>query len=369
MPYIPTMPKNRIFPVIGVATLIPLAAWAQAPAPKGSVQAATAAAEVPTDAEKQLDEAAKQVAALKSVEADIHQSVDMLDQAFTVSGRFLMGPDRRFSLRLEVSGLPDAKGTMSQVCDGTVLWDYQHVLESESYRRLEIAQVLERLKSPEIDEPLREGVMAQFGFGGPEALLKGLRRAVKFDQKEAGTLDGKEVWVLRGEWKDRSGLAPNSQPLPPTVALPPYVPSLVVLWVGKDNGWPYKLKLVGRVPAMVMETRKKGQDGQYIGSKSSIQQVKKTDITLEYRNVKLNPSLSTDEFVFQPPPSAKVEDQTQSLVAALDNYIATRARQKKDEAAKSEDPLLKESIQVPRPGDATPTLPGLPGGPGASPNP
>src|SRR4051812_33429830 len=121
MPYIPTMPKNRTFPALGIALLIPLAAWAQSPsepakapapaattpdatpaAPAGSTQAvqaaqtaAAAAAEAPTETETFLDGAIKAIDKLKTVSADIVQKVDMLDQKFNISGRYLKGQEGR----------------------------------------------------------------------------------------------------------------------------------------------------------------------------------------------------------------------------------------------------------------------------------
>ena len=56
---------------------------------------------------------------------------------------------------------------------------------------MSIKPIFERLNSPEIDAKTRDQIMTQMGFAGPDALLVGLRKSVKFDQKEEGTLDGK----------------------------------------------------------------------------------------------------------------------------------------------------------------------------------
>src|SRR5262249_11309433 len=155
-------------------------------------------------AETQLDAVIKALAALKSVAADLVQKVDMLDLKFEVQGRYLRAPDRRIYLKLSVSGLPDAAGAMLQICDGKTLWDYQKVLENEVYRKVEVAQVFEKLDGPGIDEESRKQIAAQLGFAGPEELIAGLRKLVKFDQaRESSTLDGKEVWVYRGTWRSR----------------------------------------------------------------------------------------------------------------------------------------------------------------------
>jgi outer membrane lipoprotein-sorting protein len=366
------MPKNQFLPAIAVASLLPLVAWAQVPGLPSldSGNAATAAKpaeEPPTEAEKTLDEAVKKVAALKSVSADITQSVDMLEQKFQVAGRYLKAPNHRVYLRLAVSGLPDSSGTMLQVCDGQTLWDYQQILDAQIYRKVEVGQVFEKLNAPEIDADLRDQVTTQLGFAGPEQLLKGLRRAVRFEQREAGTLDGKPIWILRGNWRSREGLtAPNQQPLPETATLPPYIPSFVILSIGQEDGWPHKLTLVGKAPSGLLDTRPRGPDGQPLGTLSSLQSVKPTRMELSYTNVKLNPDLKLEEFVFQAPPGAKVDDGTTMIVNGLDLMIQNQISRKRAEAAKTDGPLLDQTIPVPKPGGAevapapTPAIPTTP---------
>jgi len=382
MPYIPTMPKIRTRTAFGVAAiLLPLAAWAQtppAPGPGPVAPAAATPAEPPTDAEKDIDAAVKQMAALRSVATDVLQTVEMLDQKFEVFGRYLKAPNRRVYLSLKVRGLPDSSNsTLLQVCDGQTLWEYQEVLDSKVCQKLDVAQVLEKLRSGDIDTQVRDYVNSRLGLAGPEELLTGLRRSVKFVQKSEGTLDGKAVWVFRGDWRSREGLVgPNQQPMPALAPLPAYMPSVVTLSIGKDDGWPYKVMLQGRKPTVVIDTRGRGPDGRPIGSKSSIQDVTPTKIALEYKNVKLNPELSIDEFVFQPPPDVRTDDNTQQFVASLDQAIQMRAAQKKVEAAKAgadpsapsagagpalppaEDSLLKQSIEVPKAGGPAAPPPG-----------
>ncbi len=389
MPYIPTMPKNRIFSALGVALLIPVLAWAQAPAPEppaspkptaepaagAPAQPATAPAAAavpelpPTEVELFLDDAIKAVAALKTVSADVVQKVDMLDQKFEISGRYRKGLDNRLYLLLKIHGLPAASGELLQVCDGQTLWDYQVILDAKSYRKIEIAKVLERLKSPELDEEIRNGVTTQLYLKGPDELLKGLRKGVRFDQKESVTIDGKDYWRIAGEWKSREGLyGPNQAIPPPTAPLPPFVPSLVVVYLGKQDSWPYKVELIGRTPSVVMDNRRIGPDGRPQGTLSTIQKVKPTRIEINYTNVLLNTDLRAAEFDWQPPSDVKFEDGTPAILSTLDQAIQLRAAKKKAEAAKSEDPLLKSPIEVPRASDPGPAAP-APVIPSANPKP
>ncbi len=382
MPYIPTMPKNRTLFAIGAALLIPLAAWAQSPpaqAPPstqtpasapvpaaGSVEAAQAAkaaaaaeAEKPTESDLFVDAAIKAISALKTISADVRQSVDMLDQRFAVKGQYRKGLDHRVYLKLEVVDLPDVIGLMLQVCDGKFLWDARHVLDSKDYRRIEVGPVFEKLKSGDVDDAMREQVLTSLGFAGPDEMLKGLRTRVRFNQpKTLETINGKEYWVLRGEWKSREGLTgPNQAPIPLTAPLPAYVPSLVVVTLGKQDNWPYKIRLVGAQPTMLIDTRPRGPDGRPIGSASSIQKVRPTEIELVYENVKLDTELADKDFEITIPNDVRFEDKTQEIVGMLDQYLLIRANQKKAEAAKGDESVLKEPIPVPRLEGKAPTSP------------
>src|SRR5262249_31099374 len=145
-------------------------------------------------------------------------------------------------------------------------------------------------------------VMTQLGLAGPEVLLAGLRRAIRFEHHEEGVLEGKNVWILRGSRRNRQGLAgPDGPPALLNGLLPPYLPSDSSLYLGKDDGWPYKLVLMGRPLSVLLDTRKLGPGGRRIGSLSSIERPDPTRITLEYTNVKLNAAILVDEFAFQAP--------------------------------------------------------------------
>jgi len=352
----PAQPPAAVAPAPPPAT-----GAATAPAP-GAPPAATAAKpaeppqEPPTEAERLIDLAIKKIASVKSVSADMVQNIVMLKQKFDIKGRYLKGPASRTYLRLTLSGLPDSDGTMLQVCDGETLWEYQQILESKQYRKLSIKPIFERLNSPDIDTTTRDQILNQMGFAGPDALLVGLRKAVRFDQKEEATLDGKAMWVLRGTWRNRNGLTgPDQRPLPATGPLPAFVPSLATLYLGKDDGWPYRMDLVGKVPTILMDTRRVGPDGKVIGSKSSQEKVDASEIKLVYSNVQLNVPVRPEEFAFQAPPNATVEDNTELLIRGLDQAIQVQSMQKRAEAARQEGPDLQQPIDIPKPpADPTP---------------
>ncbi|APW60168.1 hypothetical protein [Paludisphaera borealis] len=346
----------------------PYRAVAQAPAPSAQPPAgqapaaspgtaAEAPAEPPTEAERLIDAAIKKIAAVKSVSADLQQNVKMLGQKFEIKGRYLKAPASKVYLKMSISGLPGSTGTMLQVCDGEVLWDYQQILESQAYRRLSVKPIFERLNSPDIDPAMRDQVLGGLGFAGPETLLLGLRKSIKFDQKEEGDWEGKPVYILRGTWRNREGLiGPDQQPVRPMGWLPAYVPSQANLYIGKEDGWPYKLELLGKVPTVLIDTRTVGPDGRIQGSKASVERPDPSEILLIYSNVQLNPTIRPEEFAFQAPANANVEDNTEMITKTLDNAINMQAMQKRAEAAKKEGSVLEQPLEIPTP-SATPEPP------------
>jgi outer membrane lipoprotein-sorting protein len=307
--------------------------------------------EPPTPAELVIDEAKAKLAKLQSCSAEIEERVDLLNQHFTIKGRYLKAPQYRIYFQLTLAGLPDTTGSSLEVCDGETLWKYQSILDQPLCQKLSIKPVMERLDSPEFDPKMREQAKEGMGFAGPEILLTGLRRLFRFDQeKEEAKLGDKTVWVLRGKWKSRQGLTDRGARQVPAIGLlPPYIPGLAVLYLGKDDGWPYKLELRGQKPTRLWDTRKDGPDGRKIGSLNSIQSVDPTVITLVYSNVKLNPTLNLDEFAFQAPNPAAVDDGTEMFVKQLDQMLAAQADRKKAEATKKEGPVLDQSLEIPTP--------------------
>jgi outer membrane lipoprotein-sorting protein len=313
------------------------------PAPPGQPGAATGEKpeEPPTPAERDIDAAIKKVAGLKSVTAELIQEVSTLNQKYSVKGSYRKGPNNLVYLRLTISGLTDSEATSLQVCDGETLWDYQVVLNSPFYRKMSIKPILERLHSPELNSTLRDQAITQMGMSGPETVLLGLRKALKFNLKEEDELDGKKMWKFRGTWKSRQGLVGlDGRPVAAGGFLPPYIPMDATLYLGKEDGWPYQLVLVGRKPSVL--TRRTGPTGRPIATKGAADSVSPSEIKLIYKDVKLNAKLRLEEFAFQAPPTANVDDSTEMLIKGLDQAIQMEIQRKKNEAAKKEGPTLDE---------------------------
>jgi outer membrane lipoprotein-sorting protein len=323
-----------------------------APAPKPE-QAAT-------NAVRLIDQAISQIAELDSVAADVVQTVEMLNQKFTIKGHYLKAPGWRVYLQLTVDGTADTNVKSLQVCDGETLWDFQEVFDSRLFTRLSIKPILERLVAPDLDRKTKESAITQMGFAGTEALLSSLRKYYVFDtaENEEKVVEGKAVWVLHGSWTRASGLlVPEARPAGPQGILAPYIPGDATLYLGKADYWPYKLVLAGKEPAVPLDTRRRGVNGEPIGARSSIERLEPTRIVLTYSDVRLNATISTDQFKAPTPPGAAADDRTETIMKGLDQALNTEVERKKREAARDEEPLRAQPIEIEIPPTAEPSAP------------
>lgn len=353
----PDMPYPRIYLTVGITLSFAALSWAAAFAQSSgsnanplskSLSSATSATDPPTEAERTLDNAIRKIKGLKSVSAKVRQDAEILDQKFQLDGVYRRAPGNRVFFQLGLKGLGKATGTMLQVCDGRTLWDFQEVLGTRSVRKTDIAKVLTKLQDPLFDSTIKEQILGGLGFSGPDALLAGLRKSFRFDQKQETTLDGQSAWLLRGNWNDFAALSkPGQPPLPPTVNLPPYVPSFVSLWIGKESGWPLKVEMLGKTPSLLgqVETRRPDAKGVTVpGStksapKAKVQvpasaQVQRSKLTLTYSDVSLDETLDPADFAFEAPRDANVLDSTEEILNGLDQYLLSLAAQKKAESAR-----------------------------------
>ena len=93
--------------------------------PTGQAASGAPAEEPPTEAERAIDEAIRKIAKLQSVAAKLEQDVDMLNQKFKITGRYLKAPNIATSTCCSRSprGCPIRAGSFLQVCDGETLWE------------------------------------------------------------------------------------------------------------------------------------------------------------------------------------------------------------------------------------------------------
>jgi hypothetical protein len=311
----------------------------------------------PLNAEQLLGEAINRAARLDSVSADLLETVEMLNQTFTVKGHFLKASGSRVYLELKVVGAGGASFTNLQVCDGETLWDHQDIAEFKVFTRLSLRPILERLTAADLDPKTKETTMSQIGIAGVDSLLAGLRSFYKFTSVDAepGMVDNQPVWILHGAWSSTRGLlAVDARPDSPPRLLPPYIPGEATVYLGKADYWPYKVALVGTQPAVPMDTRRRGLNGEPIGARSSIIKLEPTRIVLTYSNVTQNASIPADRFQAPAPRGSVMEDRTQSMLDALEKAPRIAIPKPKGEKAREPEPQDIPPIEIDLPGGARP---------------
>ena len=196
------------------------------------------------------------------------------------------------------------------------------------------------------------------GFAGPEALLVGLRKSVKFDQKEEESRSTASPSGFSaapgGTATDWSG--PTSARFPRPARCRPTSPAWPRSTWARTTAGPTSWILVGKVPTILQDTRRVGPDGRLIGSRSSIEKVEPSKIKLVYSNVQLNPG--------SPPRGVRLPGAPQRHRRGQHRADSSRASTRpsrprpcrnEPRPPSQEGPVLDQSIEIPKPpADPTP---------------
>ena len=359
------MPNKRF--ILSTLAILGVPLWLMAQEPAGRPTSLTGTPATSTElpgaaaADQVLQAAITKLRDRPTAVADISLQADMLNEKFRVVGQYLKATDYRVLLRLTVEGLADAQATTQQICDGTTIYNLSIAYDEQRISSIRLAPLLKALENPDADADFKEAVLTQFGFSGPEALLQGLRKAAEFDlgMKE-DDYEGRPVYILRGQWKDRESLGlpaggPNAQGAARIGFLPPYVPSQVALWVGRDNGWPYKLVMEGKVPSVLKEEPILDPTGRPIAKKPTAVRERPSRLTLTDNLI--DREVSPDEFQFRVPENARIDDLTDRVSVAIDAQISELSARRRSQGDGGQNDQI-DPLNAPRPDGAPAPSPG-----------
>ncbi len=207
-----------------------------------------------------LEAAVRTLESRRSISTKIFQEIDLFDKRLIGSGVYLeqrVGypsgdhcPLIRLELRIQ---LGDQTSSMVQVCDGRYLWTHRKLLGVGDLRRLDVAGAMRGLRQTE-EVPGRDKIEMLPGLGGLPKLLRGLHAAFDFHSAQRGLLklqdDSLPVWRLRGRWKPKMlvKVLPKQKKAieagkPADLSkLPEYLPDHVLLMLGHDDLFPYRIE-------------------------------------------------------------------------------------------------------------------------------
>ena len=186
-----------------------------------------------------------------TIKAEIRHQVNLFDKNLPGFGkyqeqRYLGKQFSRMELVIQLTG---QTSSLLQVCDGRFLWTYRKLGDEAKLTRVDVDRVMEHLGKAHATADIGQGMLP--ALGGLSQVLRGLNRSFDFTTAEPGRLGKQQrpVWRLVGRWKperlveilpDREkavhrGRADLSK-------LPGHVPDRVVLMLGQEDEFPYRIE-------------------------------------------------------------------------------------------------------------------------------
>ena len=266
------------------------------PAPAIAPPAAAADAGAAAESQKAtalFERMATNLAAKRSISARIRLNVEMFGKQLSGSGAYLQqgtGTERLSRLELRIA-LPQRNAAIEQVCDGRFFWQYSDLTEKPVVTRLDLKRVVQAVNKAGRND--RDAVLFATSGGLPK-LIENLRQSFSFSRVEAAQLDSLPVWVIAGTWQPQA-LAPVSPELAQQAAggqmvdirkLPIQMPEQMLLYLGKDDLFPYRIEFRRRPPP---------QKG-----KSDAAAEMATVLVVELFEVRINDAVDPRQFIYQP---------------------------------------------------------------------
>ncbi len=265
-------------------------------------------------AQSRLEDAILALESRFSISASIRHEADLFGKRVFGSGIYReqrSGPNPLLRLELKMQ-LGDRVSTMVQVCDGRYLWLYWKLLDEGTLSRIDVVRVGRAIeKSGDVPQPGR--IDKWPGIGGLAKLLRSLNAAFSFESLKEGQLQTRAgqvpVWKLRGQWKPEKLVAvlPDQkeaigQGKPPDLnRLPKHLPDHVVIFLGKQDLFPYRIEYRREQP--------KGA-GQPDNPRS------RPIVTMQLYEVNLNVPIDPTRFIYNPG-NLKYSDRTQAFLEKL----------------------------------------------------
>ena len=284
-------------PNIPVAVAVPAVGATPVPSAPGrtNLSAEPCAGELVAQATERLGSCA-------TVSAKINLHSGLFGESLVAGGVYLQGPRESRRVRLELKlRLGDKVCSLQQVSDGNSLWIVQSSLSFSRLGRVDVARALTLLQqsghAPQVGAP---------ALGGLPVLMNRVTHAFEFTHLRSDKLGEMPVLVAQGQWKPAmlGELMPlqrqaiqSGQP-PDLTQLPPYVPNLIELYIGRDDLFPYQIDYV-----RAATPGKHGDDDQVLAS-------------LKFVDVHFDTAIEPGQFAYYPGERVPVDD-TESFVQRM----------------------------------------------------
>jgi hypothetical protein len=297
-----------------VAALVLVAAQAQQTTPPTSAPATPPPplGEPPVandDATRALDDAIADLDRQKLlwIDTTLWQQFDLHGLSFQARGRYVVGPEQRLHLDLELD-MAGNTGSLQVFCDGVAHVETIQIGQAERLVRSKLD--LTKLKPYlEGDNPpqLRDEFFQAHLFQGIVPLMRSLRHHLVCTSIEKSAWNGKNVTVVTGTWSlDTQKHIAGDPPTP----WPAYVPRQCRIFLDAASHWPHRLEWRGPAPHQADDSLL---------------------VQMEFRDPKLNrppaPEHCAALFTFDPSTARQLDKSDRTDLQA--RHLAERAKQLK----------------------------------------
>lgn len=231
-----------------------------------------------------------------SITASVRVQLDAFGRRIRGAGRYCQAPwpDHQLALEIELP-LEETTAKLSQVCDGRHLWIHDRLPGEETLHCVDVQQVSAALDRGAAPKPGAPSVRL-LGLGGLPRLLRGLDHSFHFTSARRRDLNAASVWLLQGELRQERliellpGQKANIEAGGPAdlTQLPPQLPDQVLLVLGQEDLFPYRVEWRRSAATVRKEWYHWGQDQGRIM------------LTIDFKDVQLGAPIDPERFAFDP---------------------------------------------------------------------
>ena len=243
----------------------------------------------------------------RSIAAEILVEADVFDKTMKGVGEYQeqqseRGPQLHLELKIE---MPGRAANVWQICDGRYLWASECFGGGRTLSRIDVVRVFQILN--ERGEFPQPGIIDRWpGLGGLSKLLRSLAASFDFVVLDDIKLDAQvQSYRLVGQWRldklvqlvpEQKGAIESGKP-PNLSKLPKHLPHSVMLYLGKDDLFPYRLEY------------RRQESGRSDTADRNL-------VVVKFHHVKVNVPIDPARFVFDPE-KQEYSEQTDHFLDSL----------------------------------------------------
>lgn len=269
-------------------------------------------------ADEILNQARTKLEGLESLKCDLHQTALIAGMKLQASGSYVEAAGDKVRLELNIYAMTpmkvedskspslddaapefkeaDNRGTLLQVCDGTVVHTSWKNGDKQTLFRRNLRDIQASVAG--VEKYDAQSVAMDLGVGGLRGLIARLQKNMLFVPVKMEKNGERDTYEVTGRWNDRVRKEIFNLPEGTVVDSRPFVPEYVRIYIDRET------MLIRRIQFW----------------KRSIDQTQKLArplLTLDLKNLKLNEQVDPQNFSFTPPENAAEEDQTEAIIQAI----------------------------------------------------